>query len=48
MFRMFRGMEEFGSDGMDEFIRAEAQEGNFLSDVDFFCISVCNVCFGIL
>jgi hypothetical protein len=36
-----RGMEEYGSGGMDELIRTEAQPGNFLSDVDFFCISVC-------
>ena len=34
-------MEEYGSDGMDELIRMEAQPGKFLADVDFFCISVC-------
>jgi hypothetical protein len=34
-------MEEYGSDGMEELIRMEAQDGKFLSDVDFFCISVC-------
>ena len=37
---VLRGMEEYGSDGMDELIRMEAQPGKFLSDVDFFCISV--------
>jgi hypothetical protein len=35
-----RGMEENGSEGIDEVIRAEAVDGKFLSDVDFFCISV--------
>lgn len=33
-------MEEYGSDGMDELIRMESKPGKFLSDVDFFCISV--------
>ena len=36
----FRGMEENGSEGMDELIEMEAVDGKFLSDVDFFCISV--------
>jgi acetylornithine deacetylase/succinyl-diaminopimelate desuccinylase-like protein len=30
---MYEGMEEFGSDGMDEAIRDEAKPGKFLNDV---------------
>lgn len=37
---MYRGMEENGSEGIDELIKTEAAEGKFLYDVDFFCISV--------
>jgi nonspecific dipeptidase len=36
---MFEGMEESGSVGMFEAIRLLSKEGEFLSDVDFFCIS---------
>jgi nonspecific dipeptidase len=36
---LYEGMEESGSVGMFELIKAEAVEGKFLSDVDFFCIS---------
>ena len=36
---LFEGMEEYGSEGLDTFIRAEAAPGKFVSDVDFFCIS---------
>jgi len=36
---MFEGMEESGSDGMFEAIALLSKEGEFLSDVDFFCIS---------
>jgi len=36
---VYEGMEEYGSDGLFETIKAEAAPGKFLSDVDFFCIS---------
>ncbi|KAL3927000.1 MAG: hypothetical protein SGBAC_013258, partial [Bacillariaceae sp.] len=36
---MYEGMEEYGSEGLFETIRAEAKPGQFLDDVDFFCIS---------
>jgi len=36
---MYEGMEESGSDGMYEAIQELAKPGNFLYDVDFFCIS---------
>ena len=36
---MFEGMEESGSDGMDEAIHILSKEDKFLFDVDFFCIS---------
>ena len=36
---MFEGMEESGSDGMDEAIHMLSKEDKFLFDVDFFCIS---------
>ena len=36
---MFEGMEESGSVGMFEAISMLSKEGEFLSDVDFFCIS---------
>lgn len=36
---VFEGMEESGSVGMFEAIRVLSKEGEFLSDVDFFCIS---------
>jgi nonspecific dipeptidase len=36
---MFEGMEESGSVGMFEAIRMLSKEKEFLSDVDFFCIS---------
>lgn len=36
---MFEGMEESGSVGMFEAIRMLSKEGEFLHDVDFFCIS---------
>jgi nonspecific dipeptidase len=36
---MFEGMEESGSVGMFEAIQMLSKEGEFLSDVDFFCIS---------
>lgn len=36
---MYEGMEEFGSEGLFETIRDEAKSGQFLDDVDFFCIS---------
>eukprot|EP00934_Nitzschia_sp_Nitz4_P000130 Nitzschia sp. Nitz4//scaffold171_size48012//45239//47221//NITZ4_007135-RA/size48012-processed-gene-0.44-mRNA-1//1//CDS//3329538731//130//frame0 len=36
---LYEGMEEYGSDGLFETIAAEAKEGKFLYDVDFFCIS---------
>lgn len=35
----FEGMEEYGSDGLDEFIRKEAQKGGFFEDADAVCIS---------
>jgi hypothetical protein len=45
-----RGMEEHGSEGLFKFVQTESAEGKFLSDVDFFCISVraCNQGFGSL
>lgn len=36
---LYEGMEESGSEGITEVIVAEAVDGKFLSDVDFFCIS---------
>jgi len=36
---LYEGMEESGSVGMFEAIRELAKEGEFLNDVDFFCIS---------
>ncbi|KAL3920731.1 MAG: hypothetical protein SGARI_006871, partial [Bacillariaceae sp.] len=36
---LFEGMEEFGSEGLFEFIADAAKPGKFLEDVDFFCIS---------
>ena len=36
---MFEGMEESGSVGMFEAIQLLSKEGEFLNDVDFFCIS---------
>ena len=36
---MFEGMEESGSVGMFEAIQMLSKEGEFLRDVDFFCIS---------
>lgn len=36
---MFEGMEESGSVGMFDAIQMLSKEGQFLSDVDFFCIS---------
>jgi len=36
---MFEGMEESGSVGMFDAIQILSKEGQFLSDVDFFCIS---------
>ncbi|KAL7479549.1 hypothetical protein ACHAW6_005279 [Cyclotella cf. meneghiniana] len=36
---VFEGMEESGSVGMFEAIQVLSKEGDFLSDVDFFCIS---------
>jgi len=36
---LYEGMEESGSAGMFEAIRDLAKTGQFLSDVDFFCIS---------
>lgn len=35
----FEGMEEYGSDGLDEFIEKEAQKGGFFADADAVCIS---------
>eukprot|EP00123_Amoebidium_parasiticum_P001548 comp12663_c0_seq1/m.7738 comp12663_c0_seq1/g.7738 ORF comp12663_c0_seq1/g.7738 comp12663_c0_seq1/m.7738 type:complete len:477 (-) comp12663_c0_seq1:246-1676(-) len=35
----FEGMEETGSLGLDDVIYAQAKEGGFLADVDYFCIS---------
>lgn len=35
----FEGMEEYGSEGLDEFIRKEAQKGGFFADADAVCIS---------
>jgi len=36
---IYEGMEEYGSEGMFETVNALAKPGEFLSDVDFFCIS---------
>jgi nonspecific dipeptidase len=36
---LYEGMEEYGSEGMDQTIIAESKTGKFLNDVDFFCIS---------
>jgi Cys-Gly metallodipeptidase DUG1 len=35
----FEGMEEYGSEGLDEFIEAEAKPGKFFADADAVCIS---------
>lgn len=35
----FEGMEEYGSDGLDEFIEKEAKKGGFFADADAVCIS---------
>lgn len=35
----FEGMEEYGSDGLDEFIQKEAQKGGFFEDAEAVCIS---------
>jgi nonspecific dipeptidase len=36
---IYEGLEEYGSAGMHECILQEAKKGNFLADVDYFCIS---------
>ena len=35
----FEGMEEYGSEGLDEFIEKEAQKGGFFEKADAVCIS---------
>ncbi len=35
----FEGMEEYGSDGLDEFIEKEAKKGGFFESADAVCIS---------
>lgn len=35
----FEGMEEYGSEGLDDFIRKEAQKGGFFEAADAVCIS---------
>ena len=35
----FEGMEEYGSEGLDDFIIAECKPGKFFSDADAVCIS---------
>jgi len=35
----FEGMEEYGSEGLDDFIVAECKSGKFFSDADAVCIS---------
>ena len=35
----FEGMEEYGSEGLDEFIEKEAQPGGFFASADAVCIS---------
>lgn len=35
----FEGMEEYGSEGLDEFIQKEAKKGGFFEDADAVCIS---------
>jgi Cys-Gly metallodipeptidase DUG1 len=35
----FEGMEEYGSEGLDEFIEKEAKKGGFFEDADAVCIS---------
>ena len=35
----FEGMEEYGSEGLDEFIEKEAKEGGFFEEADAVCIS---------
>ena len=35
----FEGMEEYGSEGLDDFIAKEAQPGGFFADADAVCIS---------
>ena len=36
---IYEGMEEYGSEGMFETVQLLSKPGEFLSDVDFFCIS---------
>lgn len=36
---IYEGLEEYGSEGMFETVMELSKPGNFLSDVDFFCIS---------
>ncbi|KAI9007093.1 hypothetical protein BC832DRAFT_428417 [Gaertneriomyces semiglobifer] len=36
---VFEGMEESGSEGLDEYINKEAKDGTFFKDVDCVCIS---------
>ena len=35
----FEGMEEYGSDGLDEFVQAESKKGGFFEKADAVCIS---------
>ena len=35
----FEGMEEYGSEGLDDFIKVEAKSGGFFEDADAVCIS---------
>jgi Cys-Gly metallodipeptidase DUG1 len=35
----FEGMEEYGSEGLDDFIEAECKPGKFFADADAVCIS---------
>ena len=35
----FEGMEEYGSEGLDDFIEKEAKKGGFFEDADAVCIS---------
>lgn len=36
---LLEGMKEVGSDGLEALVLEQAKPGNFLSDVDYFCIS---------
>ena len=36
---IYEGMEEYGSEGMFETVQELSKDGQFLADVDFFCIS---------